>query len=553
MNNPWEKFYLKYKKTLWVFQWSRILKLLNYKIVIIFLFLIVIMLLSFFTTVNKKEKLHLFYNLMEDSPLFYSPYMDTNNFKTIIEELDKEQKEIMTDINLDRQFIPIDFLKNFVETSGQYKNFIQNPSHYNSYQLLNNIEKTINSYKENAINLKKSLEFYDDNKSYIFIGEKVFTNAKTAIDDIEKIIKNAENAKIELQKRKKCLNCLFNCKEICSSNFKDFNYPKLIEEKEYNFNVFSKEKSTIGYMEPDKEIGPFVVKSPCWSGEMKDNLLYSGIKCSEIFSNHCAEFFKLATNNYYLKNNRKSLAEKNHPFDWLLQRETQTYSCSNNEYKPKLATINFFYTEYRNNKIFKKLKKSEIEFPEHIKRIIDKGLIAENRFFEKKYPDEDYLNNLAHFYGYLYKYLKYDTNIKEIEKDDLLKRYLIINGKMADLDLIFNHYAGYTKYKRKSITLDEKSKLRTLSSKAYFYIIWSNYSLTYLNFSPFVWKSNDKMEFLKTSNFLSSKKNSEKRNPPYFDYQSLSELIGEEKIAEIQKESKIFYKVQFFHDLMKKK
>ena len=248
------------------------------------------------------------------------------------------------------------------------------------------------------------------------------------------------------------------------------------------------------------------------------------------------------------------LYKKKYSEDWAIQIETQTYSCTNNEYKPKLATINKFFDQYKHRKIFTQIKNDYIDIlPGDWINFVEKGVEAENNFFNMQYPSEESLDELGEFYIYFYSYLNYHTNKKNENildlKDELLERYLLIHGKMGDFDLVFTYYLRYITYLKQRLVLDGDPSHYT---KGFLYKVWSNYSLTYLNFSPFVWKNDKKLTYLTSRK---SDNNGSMVDTPYIDYYKLRELIGENKIAEIQKMPEnllSFPKPHFYDDLYKK-
>jgi hypothetical protein len=147
--------------------------------------------------------------------------------------------------------------------------------------------------------------------------------------------------------------------------------------------------------------------------------------------------------------------------------------------------------QYRNNRIFAGLKNNSVysSGDAETRRVIDGGVAAEAAFFDEKYPSEMMLGNLSDYYSYAYGY-GVEHN-RDLNDQALLERSLDAKEKVADYDLLINALAFHLINVNELLTLG-----KTTADDSYFYPVRSGYSLTFLVFSPSVWRASQSLRYL---------------------------------------------------------
>lgn len=479
---------------------------------------------------DKSEKVlrvALFYQWMKEDPLFFSSTVDSKNTGDSVQRLKNIQDEFLKKHNWQGNILAVDFLKRFIEASKSYQNLSNDVSEKNAGQLIQDIEGTNNAYPEEAVSLKKIIDDIASNKSlnkktYASLGGDNSTNLNIISSDLGKIKGNSVLVGKEIANRKKCL---FDSWKFCQRPMEKFTKPDpLITGTDDNPILLSKLELNLD--DNLNYLGPYKINSPCWKGE-KEQYLYVSKSCPDNLG-YCMELSVLATDRYFEKLGalRQSYEYlKNNRVEAFPLKATNPYTCFNMEYQPKLATVNYAFTIFKNERLYKNIKteKNFNKLPEELKKIVTEGEKYENLFFDAQYPSDDSLEYLANFYGFTYSYLVKNVSENPM-KEKFLQRYLLVKEKVIDLDMLLNKinstFSGYSK------TSDFS---RLPPAKDYVYTMRSGYSLLFLNFSSAVWRSNQKLEYLNNYN-----KNITKDDPSQIimDYQTAISKYGKEKLLE---------------------
>ena len=386
-------------------------------------------------------RLALFYQWSKENPLLADPRLDAQKFAELTAKLDFNQKEYLSLIVVSDPFLPIEFLKSFALNTQKYQDFLSRPDEAGALELIRSSIASADGYRENALLQKRIIQNAPDQGSFS-VGSSSANYKSLILDNLGLTLSNSQELQKEINERKKCLT---EAPAYCQRSIMNIEEPEKRKNKKNNTFPILGEDLLDGYLNPDLPInGPFSVKSYCWSRETDQHLLYTQNFC---FSpNDCVFYSKLATNNFYrtrfVKFNGQAVED-----GLEIQRETSPYTCADNDYKPTLATINYFFANYKNKKIFPEIKKDfENLLSDDLNALIEKSIKAENDFFEENYPSEESLKNLSQYYARTYAQLASqsaeDSDLKKI-RDELLQRHVIIEGKLTDFDLVFNFFVKY--------------------------------------------------------------------------------------------------------------
>ncbi len=482
---------------------------------------------------NSVINLASFYKWTKEDPLFTPVIKNPEKILQAINDLDKTQKFVLG-INKfdDENVFPTDFLKELIEVSKKTDIFLKNPTDISAKNLIAQYHKTLNTYTKSAQKLSdKVLYSSKDNykRPYVYIGIAITPN--TVEDDLDLLISNSRLLESELTQRE---NCLLG-KNMCKTVFKSFKH------KELNFNKLKARDILPLNILYGKSINPkdvrgiYGARTACISwGEgftFPMHFFYVSDQPTRfpVEQNITVQISKIVNERFYSKLQETNPEEKIFIDKGILydeQYETNTYMCPNLTYQPTLATIDHLYVE--NTKLFTELDQLNLPL---IKNLVRDGAEIEKTFFE--FPNEDNLEILSSFYGYTYRTLgniliseKFNQNEEwfkklTIERDKFLNIYLRIKAKMDNFDLVIN------RANEDFLGLGFQSEFKNYQYDQYFlYGLRSDYSLFYLPFSPFIYKSNkqplymDKL-YVKNSTGLDQK---------HISYQEAIKLFQPEEI-----------------------
>jgi len=468
----------------------------------------------------------LFYQWMKEDPLLFSSGLNVDRFEKALEMFSEEQDKLFKFFpEVKGNILPVSFLKSYSDSSRRYREFSSRISEENALLLLNSIEKTNENYYAESTGLREVLkrsisdEGISENTK-ILINNRNFTTPGIILADLSKTENNSKAIEADLIVRKKCL---LESSRFCERPFEAIREPDVLTIAEKSVPEFKlKElimKENIEYR------GPYKIDSQCWE-DGKEQYMYYAVKACPRDLNCSMTETRLATDIYFIKLNDYfpfHIKMKEKGLVVMPQNIANTYTCTNLEYKPIIATLDYFYREYKDSRLFEKFKSDNAgKYSDEFMKIIEEGDRAEKMFFDSKYPAQEEMDYLGNYYAFAYSY-SIKNNVGDIEsRNDLLGRYLIIKEKMADIDLILNEM---TFYFAKYVFENDEAKKSIPSS--YLYAIRSGYSFSFLNFSGLVWRIPERPKYLETSAKDLGQAGSEKE---IYNYQEAVSEFGKENI-----------------------
>jgi len=492
--------------------------------------------------INRVLRLALFFQWMKEDPLFFSSTLDTGNLKASLQPLKREQSKILDKSGWEHNILATNFIDKFIESSASYKDLQNNVSEENAKKLLEKIKNANKEYYSDADNLENEIQkvLLDDPKmkedKIVSIYADNYTDSSVVLSDLLKIKENSLNVKKELEERQKCL---LESLEFCrrpAENFREPKTPDFLKDK--TPNLLSKE--TLGLDEKDGYFGPYEIESSCW-GSGGGQYLYIDKFCP-YYKDFCYDRFTLANGAYF----KKIPAENIDVFHLYLkdmgaeleyQKGTTAYTCSDIGYKPKIANLSYFYRNFssrdgfseggKDNRLFQRIKNKEDfnSYPEGLKELILKAEVVENSFFDAQYPSEEAFEDLADHYAYAYGYFVAKNIAGGEEKEELLNRYILIKENFSDFNFVINEslntFSSYVGTTSKAIRI-------TGENKAYAYLSRSEYSLYFLNFDDFNWRSGSEPEYSKEGSFDSIKKGTYLED--FINYETAVSSYGKENV-----------------------
>lgn len=476
-----------------------------------------------------------FYQMTLEDPLFTSPGFDVDGIKKTKDVLTLLQTEYNKVSKREINLFPLSLLGQIPIVYAAEKNFFDNASDRNAENLISAYENASQALKKDIrtfsdVLLKNSWEIPDT--SYASINSR--SNKKTLISAIEKVVQNSDSISSEIKTRRSCLEKGL----YCIRPFAKIEEPKeteLLREKTDPVLPVS-DLFPWTFDDLSKLRGPYIIQTPCfgWGKGLKRIAQPIYILPKHLKTFEKSKFapvsnfrFKLASNNFYRKV-AKDYWEKDFDtkFEYTPQTEDNPYICQDIEYQLEASTLDYFWQNYRNNSIFKKVI---LEKNSNSRDFFTNGKRFEESFFSSTPPSWTNLEILASYYLYAYKILP--SEFKPL-KDEFLKRFLTINRKLGNFPETVNGGIGpfiNTILKEKAIPGF------TLENKFYYVQLYINRSLwnyLYFPYSPSFWRRTDRIEpvekvSLKTVN----------AEGPHLDYKIMKEKFSSEEIREIHKKA----------------
>jgi len=475
--------------------------------------------------------LAILYQWMKEDPLFFSADLDTEKAAKSVSLLKEKQAEFLKKYNWEYNFFAVNFLEKFTEASAGYKEFENKVSEENAKNLIGKIKSANKEYYNDADNLEKMIlklfseELGTKGREIANLYGNSHTNSDIIVTDLEKIKDNSHIVQKEIGKREKCF---LGSWKFCQRPAEIFSRPKTPAASGNSMPyLFPKEILELGGA--GGYSGPYKIDSLCWK-DGGDQYLYVFRDCPG-YLDYCRKGFSFATDIYFTKLGKDILL----PFEkymhdqgaeLLLKNPTTPYTCANMDYEPKITTMDYFYKNFKDKRFYKNLggKENFKDYPKEFQELVKEGENAEDSFFDSQYPDGKNLEYLANFYGYTYNYLAKESIISLDEKEELLKRYVLLSEKLTDFDLLLNKTYYYFWDFAQGYLVNKFNP-----PEAYAYSIRSEYSLFFLNFDPFVWKSGAKLEYL-IKDKEGSESEKEKSKSGIIDYESAVSLYGKENV-----------------------
>ena len=452
---------------------------------------------------NKVLRLALFYQINKEDPIFYGPGLDTGSYSKALEKLESVNDDLVRNMELEDDLVPLDFLQSAGKVLAAYEDLEKDKSLDRAQNLIATQEEATVNYKKDATTLRTKInELFGENKYIIQGGSVSTTDIMTS--DLDKIIKNSDLISNDIQSRETCLASYIFCKrpkiesmEPIKSEKVDITYPSFLDTDEL---YFTKD------LESSEIEGPYELSTSCWneaSGEPANQYLYEIV---ENIDSRERLIPKIATTNYYQEislatEETVDIGYKNHDLDWRVAFLTTPYTCNDLTYQSSLATMNYYRT--KSGPGLFSIMKDDSEYqgaPEEYQQIIDAGQKSETAFIDANVPTESDFLETGGLYRELYRLILEKINNGETvptfilsKKDEILDRQLLIEGRLASFDGVLNFY---------SYILDGYSQMALFYDKgekdSYIYTARNGYSLLFWGFSPSVWRSQEKLEYIAT-------------------------------------------------------
>jgi len=467
---------------------------------------------------KKIISLGLFYKVTKEDPLFASPDMDYRKFAASIEVLADYHDELLRALKLKDNVVPLNFLKSVPRVAQAHSLFIKKPSANNALKLIARYKAAQNNYRGDLAGLIKKVEQffpYKNEQEFVSLGSA--TSNRTILDDWRLMLKNANALKAEINYRQDIL-----AKGAYSDKARSIKLQKL---KKYRDDVpLLKIKELVVQEEfQDKLRGPYIVETAALKKNVSPEYYYV---YDVYYRNRMIFMTKLATDNFYERITPITSVEKNlikEGYKWKPNWDGNTYHFTDNEWQVELLALDNFLSRYRNTDIFEKISKAPYfdKLNDKTKQFIAKAANIEEDFFAQKMPSETNLNRLKDYYWLSYELLENegsDSNRLNADKEQLLERFLTINNRLSGLEAVF----------KSTLYLDNlliRAQLGTLDKRigSFLYAMRNGYSLSFLSFSPAVWRLPKRPKFMKKTGYYP-------RKSTYTTYTKLRKQYSAEEI-----------------------
>lgn len=493
--------------------WIGIIILISFTIGIIFTHNNLFSLLQKPNSIIKKplaetRGLNQFYQWTKEDPVFTSPDFDSQQFLTVVNGLEIEEKSIQDFLKTKDPIYPVAFLKSVSEVNRLHKEFMVAPLGEKAWELLYSYKKTVQDYQAAQASLAK---VFRNEKLFppdrFFVGINTRVSFRTIRDDIDKLGLNAVELKTEINKRENCLKTAHDC-QIPAESFtfnEDFNVsdPKVSQQ-----DFLPKDVLFLGREKGLEQFGPYIISTACfgWSPDLKPIAypFYVSDKFPSGMTGLDKVDLKLATTKYYKKLEEDPegagayLLKSDSPL--IVQKETKLYICNDLTYLVNLVTLDKFYRSYKNLPLFEEILKINY-LSQDVKQITEKGELLEEAFLKEEFPSENNAKNLASFYAYFYKMLgiwnnKYPTepwiNEANKNKEEFLKRSLEYQRKMGNINFLMTDSLQEINQIKAKFSIANKAN----NTYSYIFGFRTFYGLFYLAFSPSFYRLNEPLSFI---------------------------------------------------------
>ena len=483
---------------------------------------------------DKVMGLSLFYKWTEEDPLFVAPGFEGKKLAAVLKKYDEKKNIIEKATGFKKDIMPVKFLAILPEVEKKQSEFLSDINEENAKKLVAVYEEANKIYYEEAAEFKKNIKEKGLGNVFVLLSG-LTTDKDLILKDIDIMFKNSEGLREEIKKREECLSGKI---ESCERTGLSFQKPTQEKENEISQEIKLLAKDELFYLSEarDKfENGPYEIETEClkpMSPESgKRQYVYVTKEETPVFPETVYKTVKAATNNFYASQyNGDYQRFFNKEIKWTPIPDANPYTCSDFTYIPEAVTMDKFYKKYREDWLYKKMKELKKDWPEEIRQLLQEGEVFENNFFDEKFPSQRRLKELSEFYAYTYSYLNLNK-IEELDsyREELLNRYLVIDRKMADFELVMeNFFFNIIDYYKNLYVKSESFE------EGYLYSLRTAYSLSYLPFSSSVWRIEEKLKYYERF--------TRGDNGDFMDYNKALESYNKEDIKKWKKDLlDIFY------------
>ncbi len=452
--------------------------------------------------VSKVVALVGFYEWDKEDPLFDSPDLDTTELKRSVNYLSNQQNLLLKSFSQTIPIYPESFLNEFTKSASINKDFINKPSFERAFSLIKQQQKTAQLYEKDANTLKSEIPGPNQH----IVSVQLQLNPKIVKDDITKISINGKSISEEIKKRENCLMGKTICERPALSFTKPSdNPPKTntnppdILSSDVSLNSIPRTPFTIASAPENSAppMGPYSAKTSClgWGDNFTQPTVYFYMKkapSSTVYDVNNVYYFGIswATDVIFRKLSPTSVTEGEKElyaqgFKYVFNGTTSPYNCPDRTFFAEISELDLFLTT-------KKPVLEGLDLP-------DKSYASyEKAFFEQKYPSYESLSYLSDIYGYIYRQMVGNPNEEWVKKmlphkEELLERSLDVKRKMGNLPFVLNSHSMFIKGLESRQAIEQKFSLKYI--KEFVYTFRNFYGMTFLPFSPSVWRSNDNLEY----------------------------------------------------------
>ncbi|GEM_PF-1455289 len=450
-------------------------------------------------------RLAIFAEINNESPLLGGPGLDAGALNSSIIDLSNNQAKLKNILGIKDDIYPIDYLKKIITVNTAELKFEQDKTLQNANELLAAEKSAANSYQTFAIFLRNKLA-NTKLPADLFVQSGGITSQTTILSDLDKTIANASNLKGQIAARSACLNySTIFCKRENLKIFNDYSDVPTIAPAE----VFPGHDIMTG--QPVKADGPYEVATRCWreTSSSANTLLLYALRSSDGKTMSP----QLAGNIYFEKLSVDQFGEK--LFDqyaadgvgWDIASIDAGYTCNDMEYQPNLATLSAYYSLYGQKPLFS--GQDTRSWPTEITSSLMVASNLESIFASEKYPSDTTLSKLAKSYASIYNQIillenhnpnASDKKTLDTIKGEVLYRFNFINCKLAGYDKLL----GFLAFRTGTHALMSELNPKGQTELDYVYFMRNAYGITLGGFSPSVWQSTSRLEYLVSDTHISS-------------------------------------------------
>jgi hypothetical protein len=168
---------------------------------------------------------------------------------------------------------------------------------------------------------------------------------------------------------------------------------------------------------------------------------------------------------------------------------TNPYDCNDLEYKQNLATVDYFFGAFKDDRLLTKISSGGEGKNAKLSAAVSAGVQAEKAFFDASYPSDDALDQLGETYAHVYAVASRENLLDSAVREQLLFRSSLIKEKTSQLDASIREVMTYLEDLNINVA---KSPASVAPSLSYDYATRSSYALFFLNDSSAVWRSAEK-------------------------------------------------------------
>lgn len=437
---------------------------------------------------KKATGLALFYQETLEDPLFVGPGFEGKKFKETLQKYEEEKEVIKKTTGFKADIMPVAFLAMLPEVEKSQNEFLTEKSEEKGEKLIEAYKEAGRLYYKEAARFKKNIEEKGLGNVFVLLSG-LTTDRELILNDIEIILENAEAIKKEIEKREKCLSGNL---ESCERKGLGFKKPERKKERETKKEIGLLQEDELFFASDEEEkieSGPYKIETECFkkidSESGGKQHVYVLTEKIPVFPKKIYKTVKSAANNFYaIQYNGDYKRFFGEDIAWTPIPDANPYTCTNFEYIPEAVTLDKVYILYKEKRLYEEIKNLKNNWPEEIKNLMEEGEFFENKFFNEKIPSYQDLQELSSFYAYAYSYLNLNKN-EELDKykNEFLKRHLFIDRELGDFDLIFNNFSfNIIDYYKNNYIKEEPF------DEGYLYSLRTAYSITYLPFSPSMWR-----------------------------------------------------------------